>query len=167
MRKIVLLVITLFISLSFFGCKKVVEKEFSKSGVTITLTSEFKKKESDNWLVYLDSKDCSFFATKQNKQTIDLKMFNFEESIKGYMMYIQNLNGLNVSKKELSGLYGNIIYSYYALHDFDNEKDLCTYMLMIMESENYYYTMNLCCDSDKFDDMQLTFMKYAMSIKVE
>jgi len=144
-------------SCSFFGDEP---QEFSGTGITITLNDSFQ--ETDTMFVpfYVESFDYIFTGERESKDLFVGSEINSLEAYANAVLEYSDSDGEEVQESD----NGNYVYSYYT-STVDEEE--FGYMLVCMESDDYYYLMNFACYEDKFEDSKDKFFDWADTIVVE
>jgi hypothetical protein len=143
------------------GCGKSDEKEFSKAGVTITLNDSFVEKDAIQAPFYLESKDHFFMANREAKS--GLRTYGIT-TLDTYVEAVLNNANKNVTIKSFNEDGLSYKYAYYT--STVNEQTF-GYMLIAMEGEDHFYTMNFGCLEDDFDDNKDLYTKWTKTITVE
>lgn len=158
-RKYILLIFVLFV-FCLTGCT-IKQKEFSGCGTTISLSSDFKEYPSAKWSYYVENDRIAYMVNRKAKtETINgTPIGSF--TLKQYM-------GINLSNAQIEadvyyveGVNGDFYYCYYTTGT------LYGYMFMVMESESYFYVINLATDYATFQDDKKILFSYAVTITVE
>lgn len=162
MKKVLFIILTLCM---FFmvGCQMDTSKEVTrtKEGVTITLPAAFQEFESDSWEVYYVSADYAFMS----KRTIKSKYKGIVSNANEYINYLLTLHEVKATVGRVDGVNDSFYYCYYT--DYENDKPLYGYMMMVFESEDYFYLMNFSSVPEKFQDSKVMLLQYALTIKVK
>ncbi|WP_026399815.1 hypothetical protein [Acholeplasma equifetale] len=158
MKKI-LVVITLLMGVFLVSCEESNSKEFSKSGITITLTDDFYEKEIIAAPFYLESQDNIFMGNREDK------------SLFSSMMTLERYTTLVLGQAEKTTdiekyLDDNIEY-YYAYYEATVDGRTFGYMLVTLESETHFYLINFACLKSKLEGNKDLYHSWARSIKVE
>lgn len=165
MKKILYSFIIVIFMLVITGCS-VKSKTYSKEGVSVTLLSDFEEYESSKWDMYLENDDLAFMSNRLKKTTkienADLTKFTLEQ----YTMYILSTSGVSAPIYKVDGMNGTFYYFYYNVYE-DKNDPLYGYMMVVMEGEDHFYTMNFSSDYAKFENMKKVMFQYAMTIAVE
>lgn len=157
--------IVAFLAISIFGlsaCFKPKTKEFSGSGMTVTLTDDFVEKEVLQAQLYLESTKSIFMGNAETKA------FLVDYGITDLRTYTQKV-------LELAGKTSVEIFEYneggvrfdYAYYDATVDLNEFGYMLITMEGESNYYTMDFGCKKANLESNKEQFMAWAKLIKVE
>ena len=161
-RFILMFVIGLF-GFALTGCDLFApeEKVFSGSGMTITLNDNFI--ETDTVLVplYLTSMDHIFMGEREAKS---LFVGTEIESLSDYAEVVLEYGGYTDSTVYQAAEGYEYVYAYYSATVDDQEFG---YMLICMESDSYYYLMNLGCLYDDLEDSKDQYIEWANTIIVE
>ena len=136
-------------------------KEFTGSGITITLTEEFVLTETVMAPFYLTSLDDIFMGMRESKtEFVDTAITSLQDYAEAVLEF-GGYSGYTVNNAE-EGY--NYVYAYYSASVEDIDYG---YMLICMESDNYYYLMNLGCLNSNLEDSKDQYIEWANSIIVE
>jgi hypothetical protein len=149
----------LFIILTLPGCSflagKPEAKDFSKAGMTITLTDEFYEKEMRSYTVCYDSTNIAVFALKE-EFTLLQGLENY--SLSDYCKLVINNNGKDCSVQEDNDL------TYFVLDYTANGKNY-KYFCPVFKGTDAFWLVQFSCVSDDYDEYLDDFIKWAKSIK--
>ncbi|MGD9909666.1 MAG: hypothetical protein AB7U79_03575 [Candidatus Izemoplasmatales bacterium] len=162
MKKIALLTIFMLSLFALSGCSLFApsEKEFSGSGITITLDDSFAVQETDSWPLFLSSIDHVFMGLRESKSDAVSVGINTLAEYMDLVLY----NGGEENSTVYESDNGEYLYAYYTAQ-VDGEE--FGYMLVCMQGANYYYLMNFGCYSDELDDNKDQYIAWANTIIVE
>lgn len=164
MKKLFSIMAILFASLLVTGCfgEKVVSKEFSANGFTITLTEDFYEKELISFTNYYASTGAIVTALKEEFTTLELVGIDSKSSLEDYAKAVEaNNNGnyelkMNEKSNYLSFTYNATIsgkeYYYYAV---------------VKKGSDSFWLINFACFDDEKDQYQPKFEEWASTIKVD
>ena len=158
MKKLVLVFFLFFVSL-FIGCDffKPEPKEFTKSGITVTLDESFTENENALHMVTYVSLNVIFTG---NRETITT---NYTQ--KKYAELVLKAGNISGDVLEYSDDQISFAYSYYTNTVEDIEYK---YLLVCMKGQtNKYYCMNFGTKESMFDDYKDQMFEWAKTIKVE
>lgn len=161
-RKINLLCALLVTVLSLFvlvGCLDS-KKEFSGSGITITLDNSFKKKEVIQFPLYIESTKNIFMGNRESKE----ELLRYVSDLRSYTaLVLQNNNRVAeiLESEDDDNKY------YYAYYYWTNDGIDYGYMLVTMEGKDHYYTMNFACFEKDLEKNKTKFFKWIDTITVE
>lgn len=161
MKKFLLLILALTFFLTGCGVK---ETEFKGGGVTVTLTSDFKEYESDNWNYYLENKDVAFMTKRVNFQSTIGEVNLSKLTLNDYLNLVLSTNNIKADTYIVEGINGTFYYCFYT--SYKDYNDNYAYMLMVMKGKEHFYNMNFCCDYDDREVYQQQFLQYAVTISV-
>ncbi len=164
MKKIFGLCGILFALLSLVSCRlfSSKEKEFTKAGITITLTDRFVESENINAQLYLISNNIMVAGNRETKTQITLYFgeLKVEEYAKRVLKNAGQTGTIELYEDE------EITFAHTSYTATVDTQDF-SYLLVCLKSENYYYTINFACFTSKFESYKDTFMSYAKTIRVE
>lgn len=162
MKKILLVLCLLVFTFAFTGCGAETE-EFDRKGITIVLPSYFEEIESEKWDFYVASDKVDIMSDRVSKYSnindLDFSTLSLEE----YMNYILLRQGIQESTTTylVEGYYATFYYCYYTVNEEFG------YMMMIAESDAFFYIINLATDYDIFQETKPLLMEYAVKIQIE
>ena len=172
---VVLLLVSAF--LAFLVVTTPREKVFEKRGVTVVLESDFKVVETEKWDFYAENDEYAFMSTRISKKSEipskeegkpAVKLENL--TLQAYLSLTLAAYGISVDEND-----GNTITIYYA-DTFGSGFYYCYYkdgsgkygyMLLVKESLNYFYTMNIACDADQLNSSKTKMLQYAVTVTVD
>lgn len=144
-----------------------VDKLFQGTGVFVTLDSSFVEYESDVWDMYLYNGEFAFMSQRISKQSNLNGMSYSQLTLKQYFQLVMTTNNFESYIYEEKTIYGDdLLYCYIKTRDANAELDY-GYMMMVMESDSFFYTMNLSCDHEQLDTNKALFERYGKSISVK
>lgn len=164
MKKIYLGLFITILSFGLLGCSLFGEQaepqEFSGSGITITLDDSFQKSNTMYVTFYLESFDYIFTGEREEKSLFTGTDIDTLEDYAHAVLEYSGNSGTELLEAEDSAY----LYAYYTA---TVEADEFGYMLICMESDNYYYVMNFASFADELDDSKDQFFDWADTIVVE
>lgn len=131
-------------------------KTFSKSGLSIELTTAFQEKEHVSFTAYYLSSDTMVTALLEEYNLFEGYGIN---SLEDYAALVMQANGLDGEPEYKNGL---LCFFYDAEV---NGKDF-SYMAVVYEGEDGFWLLNFASESKNFDNLLPTFITYAKSVKV-
>ena len=144
-------------SCSLFGPD---DKEFSGSGITITLNSTFAETDSVLAPLFVTSLKHIFTGLRESKtEAVSVGINSLDDYI-DFVLANAGYSGYTTYESE----NGDYMYAYYSA---TVEEVDYGYMLICMEGENHYYLMNFGCYSDDLDDSKEQYIEWADTIIVE
>lgn len=163
MKKILSVVLVWFMAAALLGCDLFgpKDKEFSGSGITITLNDEFTETETVIAPLYLTSLNNIFMGMREEKSQFS---GTFVNSLQAYTDAVLSNGGHPDSETYESEGDTTYIYAYYTAQVDDREYG---YMLVCMESDTYYYLMNFGCVSSHLDENKDQYIDWADTIQVD
>lgn len=154
----VFLLMIFMITLS--GCSAK-EKEFSGSGINISLTNEFFEQEVIQAPFYLESKNHIFMGMRETKAELSLYSI---DTLSEYINAVLANGGVTTEVYMKDNDDNSYMYAYYSTTVGEIEYG---YMLIAMEGESHYYSMNFGCLNDKLDGYKDQYFKWAETISVD
>lgn len=131
------------------------KKNFSKAGLTITLTNKFHEKEMVSYTAVYNSESIAVFALKEEKSLLEGGELTLEE----YADLVISNNQLDATVKETEGL------TSFTFEKHVNGKD-CTYFAAVYKGNDAYWLLQFSCESTKYEGLKSTVIKYAKSVTV-
>lgn len=163
MKKISVLIIMFLFAFALSACEAK-EKEFSGAGISVKLDESFVEKEVIQAPLYLESYDYIFMGLRESSS--ELVAYGIT-TLEDYVDAVLANNGHGSSTVEtMTDDEDNILY-YYAYYTATVEDMDYGYMLIAMQGESHFYTMNFGCLESKLDDSKDQFKTWAESITVD
>lgn len=142
------------------GCFKAKDKEFSKAGMTITLTTRFAEKELISQTAYYESSNALVTALKEPVSSApSFKDYTLEQ----YTQAVLNVNKLNNTK--IDKPEGKDYYSF-AYEKTVNETEFY-YFATTFKTEDAFWLIQFACTSANKNKLQESFEKWASSVAFE
>lgn len=164
MKRLSLCLICCLFVFALAGCDwfSTPEKEFSGSGITITLNEDFNETETVLAPLYLVSLDDIFMGMRESKSLANQYGIN---SLQEYIEAVLTNGGKsNIETKTSDNDGATYVYAYYT-NTADGEE--YGYMLLCMESSTYFYSMNFGCLEENLEDSKEKYHKWADTITVQ
>ena len=131
------------------------KKIFSESGLTITLTDKFYKKDMVSYTGAFDSENIAIFALKE-----EISQFpNKDISLKEYAQLVIKNNQLDTSINENDGL------TSFTFEKHLNGKDY-TYFAVVYEGNDAFWLLQFSSESTKYESLKSKILQYAKSVNV-
>lgn len=162
-KKTVLFIMIFVMTLSLASCGAA-EKEFSGSGMNVTLDETFIEKDVIQAPVYLESQKYIFMGIRETISS--LSPYGIDDLESYVEAVLANNNHPDVDYQSMLDDEGNVLY-YYAYYNATVEDMDFGYMLVAMEGETHYYTMNFGCLEDDLESSKDQFFTWAKTITVE
>jgi hypothetical protein len=163
MKKMLLILVTFGIAVSFTGCETAAKaKEFTGSGITITLNDDFTAKETVNIPLYLESFDTIFMGFREAMtDTSEIEIYTL-------IQYTQAVLDNNGHPNATVNTYdGDDIHYLYAYYSSTIDETSYGYMLICMAGEDYFYTMHFYCLDKNLENLKEQYIQWASTITVE
>ena len=155
----VLLTVCLFCGCSFFsGLGAAQEKEFSKAGMSITLTDDFTEQD-------IVSQTAVYASAKHIVMALKEEYALFEElgdslSLQEYAQLVCQNNDLTADIEEKDGL---VCFEY---ENEANGRDFA-YFAVVQKGTDAYWLFQFSCDSSNYEDSKEQFIDWAKTIRFE
>jgi hypothetical protein len=159
-KKIFILVVFFIMALMLTACGSN-PKEFSGSGISITLTDQFIEKEVIQAPLYLESTNHIFMGMRESKSELEIYNIN---TLRKYIDAVINNGNVNAEVETFNEDGVEYLYAYYTATVSEIEYG---YMLIVMEGQSHYYSMNFGCLQKNLDDYKDTYFTWAKTIIVE
>ncbi len=161
MKKLIALLMATLMLMSFAACGgEVKEKEFTHSGLTITLTEAFTEASYEGYTVCYDSANVAVFVIKEN--------FSLLEGLEDYTLkqYAELVHNANSSRNPaaITEVEGLTTFEYSFLNT--DEDQTYQYFTTMFKGDDAFWTIQFCCKADKFSEYKADMIKYAKSVKV-
>ncbi len=164
MKKLMISMLAVLSVFSVLGCDLFgpAEKEFSGSGITITLNEDFVLTETVVSPFYLVSFDNIFMGMRESKSLVnDYGISTLQEYIDGVLETGGHGEEASYVSDENGATY---VYAYYTANVDGTDYG---YMLICMLSSTYFYSMNFGCLEKNLEDSKTQYHKWADTIVVE
>ena len=136
-------------------------KTFSKIGMSVTLTTDFREKPKDNYDAYYEAKSANLFIIKEEFSDFVAAGYDPNDiSLKDYASLVANASGLDVKVTESEGL---------TVFEF-NETTKGTefyHLAVFYKGTTAFWTFEFACAEKNTKKMTPSFLKWAKSVKVE
>jgi predicted transcriptional regulator YdeE len=147
-------------------------KTFTKAGVTITLTSEYKEKEVPNIPAYYETSNTMVMVTKEKRDDLSMGWAYTRDKSDYYGNDVWAHNNYFTYKGTKAPCFvladsndgGKYAYTIYRA---STESGEFTYYIVAICGEEYCYLINMAARLDEFDQYKDQFVEYAKSITVE
>ena len=150
-------------------------KVFEKKGVTVELTSDFKEVKTEKWDFYVENAEYAFMSNRFSKKStfetpngVELELSTL--TLQSYLSLILAAYGLSSDESQANATtiyyvdtYGSGFYYCY----YKDAEAKYAYMLLVKESLNYFYTVNIACDADDLNDSRAQMLQYAVTVTVD
>ena len=158
--KLLLMVISSLFLFGLTGCASP-SKEFSGSGITITLTEEFFEEDIAQAPFYLVSTNHIFMAYNELKS--DLLYYPIH-TLEDYIDAVLTIGKFSSEVYVFNDGKVSFLYAFYSKTIDEVEYG---YMLIAMEGEDHFYAMNFGCLESKLDQYKEQYFDWAKTIVVE
>jgi hypothetical protein len=164
MKKIIITMLCILSVFAMVGCDLFgpADKEFSGSGITITLNEDFVLTETVISPFYLVSFDHIFMGMRESKSLVnDYGIDTLTEYIDGVLDNGGHGEEISYSSDETGATY---VYAYYTATVDGTDYG---YMLICMLSSTYFYSMNFGCLEKNLEDNKTQYHVWADTIVIE
>ena len=164
MKKILSIVLTLCLMLTFVGCAKKAYKqkpaEFSVSGLSITLTKAFEAKNYDGYTACYDSRDVAVFVLKESYELKgDFKDLTLDEYAE--LVYKSNVDKKPtfVTKKD------GVTYMEYEFINTDTGETF-KYLAAMYKGADAFWLVQFSCAVDVYNEYFPYFISWAKTVNL-
>lgn len=162
MKRIFLVLNLMLFSLFLVGCGPS-EKTFTGVGISVTLDDSFIEKDVIQAPFYLESTKYIFTGMRESKASLaTVNVYTLDD----YIETVLSVNGKGSVTPEVKRDEDDNILYYYAYYHNSVEDMNFGYMMIAMEDDSNFYTMNFGCLEEEFDDNKDQFFEWASSIEV-
>lgn len=141
------------------GCGSVKAKEFSKAGMSITLTTAFTEKEMATQTAYYESQKAIVTCLKEEFSILEDEGLSADDvTLEQYGEAVIVMNGLDSEVQTEDGL------TYIRYDKSLNGKDF-SYYATVFKGTDAFWMIQFACESKNFDSMHEIFKTWAKSVK--
>ncbi len=160
MKKVLSLALVLILMLSLVSCAPK-PKEFTKEGMTITLTNSFWEKAMDGFTACYDSRKDAVFVLKEAFSMLE----GAEELTLDEYAELVRKNNASKSPSEIKKEDGLTIMEYTFLNESNNTT--YGYFLTMFKTSDAFWLVQFTCDESDYDTHRASFIEWAKSIKFD
>ena len=132
-------------------------KDFTKEGLTLTLTEDFKEQTDNTYTAYYLSDTVAVYALREEFELFEGG--DVEVDLPYYMDLVIETNGLDSEPQEKDGLI------YFVFEKKVNSNDF-TYYAFAYEGSDAFWLVQFCCETKNVQKLESTIFQYAKSVKV-
>lgn len=134
------------------------EKTFTKEGITVTLTNQFKEIDGGDFQMAYASNKYGFSAIGNEKAKLNVSSLHAYTEL---VLSNANRSGLTIEEyKEDNQTFEYVCYTA------EVDGKTYGYMTVSKEGKNKYYTLNFWCFEKNFESSKDQFIEWAKSAKV-
>lgn len=137
------------------------EKDFSKAGMTITLTNKFVEKDLVTQTAYYESTDAIVTALREGFDIFQQSGIDSNITVKQYAelcITVNNLSGVTADENEK--------YAHFSYEKQVNGQDF-SYEAYCFRTDDAFWLIQFACHTKNLSKMTSVFEKYANSVKFE
>lgn len=159
MKKFLSVVFIAIFVLTLVSCGAAKPKDFSAEGITITLTSDFKKQNQEGYTLCYASPKVAVFMVKE--------AFSLQAGMEDWTLdyYADLVFDANASKNpdEISKEDGLTTMEY----SFFNEEKNTTYKYFsaMYKAEDAFWIVQFACEADDYEASKASFVEWAKTVK--
>ena len=135
------------------------DKDFSKAGMTITLTDKFIEKDVAAYTSYYESETTIVTILKEEFTLFEEAEVPTDISLKEYADFVAQNNNTTWTVKEKDGLT-------YVEFDKNANGKTASYFAVFLRSDDAYWLVQFGCEKKNYDKNMNDFIKWAKSIKI-
>ncbi len=161
MKRIVALILLSLLILSLSACNNITEEVFTKDGFSITLTSEYREREYENYFVSYDSKNILVAVIKEPFSAFDdFKNYTLEQ--------YAELMKLNCTKDTVtpSDVTEKDGVTYFEYSYFNKEGESYKYLTAMYKGDDAFWTVQFATSLSDYEGFKLQMLEFAKSVKV-
>ena len=156
---VAVILVSLLLNTGFNALSDSQSKTFTAESYSITLNQSFSKKSDDESILYLVSKDCAIWVTKES--AADLQSIGYTDlTAEEYATLLLSLYGLDTEvKTDESGFA-------YCSYTEEVDSTACTYLDVYIFADDAYWSTEFCCDEADAEKLTGDFLTWARTIKI-
>lgn len=139
----------------WFPKTEVEPKTFTDSGMTITLTNEFEREQSEQFTVCYDSNKVAVFALKEPFSLVE----SFQDyTLKEYGELVLRNNGSSSKLKTVDELY---------MFEYDDTKGKYTYFAFVYKADDAFWLVQFATLTELADEYEAKVIEWAKTVSFE
>ena len=158
MKKILSLVLTLVMLVTFASCGEANPKNFSAQGMTVTLTDAFKENTQAGYTVCYESSEVAVFILKES--------FSLQAGVENLTLdeYADLVRQSNASKSptEIAKQDGFYTMEYNFLNESENQT--YSYYCTMFKGTDAFWLVQFACKEGDYASYKETFLNWAKTI---
>lgn len=161
MRRIVALILLALTIVFLSACNNITEEVFTKDGFSITLTSEYREREFENYFVGYDSKNVLVTVIKEPFSALegfeDYTLAQYADLMK------QNCTKDNVTPSEITEADG---VTYFEYSFFNKEGTSYKYFTAMYKGDDAFWTVQFATTLSEYEGFKVQMLEFAKSVEV-
>jgi hypothetical protein len=161
LKRTVALILFAFVLFSFAACNNITEEVFEKEGFSITLTSEYREREFENYFVGYDSKNVLVTVIKEPFSALegfeDYPLAQYADLMK------QNCTKDNVTPSEITEADG---VTYFEYSFFNKEGASYKYLTAMYKGDDAFWTVQFATAISDYEGFKIQLLEFAKSVDV-
>lgn len=161
MKKLLSLILAMTLLLAFTSCATAQPKEFSSSGITLTLTNAFKENTQAGYTVCYDSAKAAVFILKES--------FSIQAGIENMTLdeYAELVRQSNASKSPsaIETQDGFRTMEYDFLNETENQT--YSYYCTMFKGPDAFWLVQFACKKGDYDSYKETFLEWAKTVSFD
>ena len=158
MKKALSFLLITVLLFALVGCNKAKEKDFEKSGMKITLITDFAEKEHISYTAIYESTTSAVYALKEDFSNVILSNLNSLDEYAELVILANMLEDCEIEHKD--------DLTYFQYEKTVNGKDF-SYLAFVYEGSDAYWLIQFACEQKNASKFEADFFKYAKSVTVE
>ncbi len=158
MKKFLSLILAMVLLLAFASCGKAQPKEFSSSGMTVTLTTAFRENTQAGYTVCYESSEVAVFILKES--------FSIQPGVENLTLdeYADLVRQSNASKSPSAIAKQDGFHTME--YDFLNEQENKTYSYYctMFKGPDAFWLIQFACEEGDYDSYKETFLGWAKTV---
>ena len=161
MRRIVALILLALTIVSLSACNNITEEVFTKDGFSITLTSEYREREYENYFVSYDSKNILVAVIKEPFSSLE----GFGDYTLAQYADLMKLNCTkdNITPSDVTEKDG---ITYFEYSFFNKEGTSYKYFTAMYKGDDAFWTVQFATPLSEYEGFKLQILEFAKSVKV-
>lgn len=158
MKKILSLLLFTVLLSSLFGCMGATEKVFEKSGMSITLSTDFIEKDHISYTCIYDSKNIAVYTLKEEFSMLNVDSEYLLDDYAELVILANQLEDSEVMHKD------NL--TYFTYEKSANGKDVSFYAF-VFKGNDAFWLIQFACEQKNTDKLEQDIFKYASTVTIK
>ena len=161
MRRIVALILLALTIVSLSACNNITEEVFTKDGFSITLTSEYREREYENYFVSYDSKNILVAVIKEPFSAFE----NFGDYTLAQYADLMKLNCTkdNITPSDVTEKDG---VTYFEYSFFNKDGVSYKYLTAMYKGDDAFWTVQFAATLSDYEGFKVQMLEFAKSVDV-
>lgn len=161
MKKIISLLMCALMLVSLASCNNITEEVFTKDGFSITLTSEYREREFENYFVSYDSKNILVAVIKEPFSAFE----NFGDYTLTQYADLMKLNCTkdNITPSDVTEKDG---VTYFEYSFFNKDGVSYKYLTAMYKGDDAFWTVQFAATLSDYEGFKVQMLEFAKSVDV-